>query len=93
MRKDRKRQAPVPAGDPWSTICGQWGSPQVRWAAALALFTVLLYGRVIGYDFVNFDDDAHVYQNPQVQAGLSWSGLEWAFTIHGPSQWHPIAWL
>ncbi|MBI2481307.1 MAG: tetratricopeptide repeat protein [Planctomycetia bacterium] len=57
------------------------------------MLTVLLYGRVIAYDFVNFDDDAHVYQNPQVQSGLSWSGLQWAFTIHGPSQWHPIAWL
>jgi Flp pilus assembly protein TadD len=48
---------------------------------------------VIAFDFVNFDDDAHVYQNPQVQQGLSWSGLQWAFTIHGPSQWHPISWL
>ncbi len=72
---------------------GRWRSTQVRWAAFLALLTVLLYGRVIAYDFVNFDDDVHVYENPHVQSGLSWSGLQWAFTIHGPSQWHPIAWL
>lgn len=59
----------------------------------LVSVTLLLYGRVWEYEFVNFDDDVHVYQNPYVVGGLTWTNVVWAFGIHGPSQWHPLAWL
>ncbi len=55
--------------------------------------TLLVYYEVTHYPFVNFDDDAHVYENHNVATGLTWENFRWAFTIHGPSQWHPLAWL
>lgn len=67
-------------------------SPAAYWPAALLAVTLLLYVRVVGFEFINFDDDVHVYENPHVRAGLTWDGLIWAFGIHGPSQWHPLAW-
>ena len=52
-----------------------------------------IYGQTLGFEFVNFDDDAHITENPHVVSGLSHDNLAWDFGIHGPSQWHPLAWL
>lgn len=60
---------------------------------ALVVGTLLVYAEVRHYEFVNFDDDVHVYLNPHVTTGLTWQNTQWAFAIHGPSQWHPLAWL
>ena len=69
--------------------------PGFRTAMVCALLfggTLLLYGRVTGFDFVNIDDPVYVTGNPMVQRGLSWAGAVWAFTA--PSDyWHPLAWL
>ena len=69
------------------------GSPTFLWPLFLTVVTLLIYGQTFGFKFVNFDDDAHVYENPWVRSGLSWENLKWAFEVHGPSQWHPLAWL
>ena len=63
------------------------------WLAAILLLTGAVYGQVLGFPFVNFDDDVHVFENRHVRTGLSYDNLLWAFGIHGPSQWHPLAWL
>ena len=55
--------------------------------------TVLVYAQTSQFRFCNFDDDVHVYENRHVNTGLSWNNLRWAFEIHGPSQWHPLAWI
>ena len=52
-----------------------------------------IYGQSLGFEFVNFDDDAHITDNPHVVSGLTRENLVWDFGIHGPSQWHPLAWL
>jgi hypothetical protein len=48
--------------------------------AALAGICLLVFFRLLSADFVNFDDDLYVYENPHVQNGLSIQGLEGAFT-------------
>lgn len=63
------------------------------WPVLLTGLTLALYWQSSRFEFVNFDDDVHVYGNDQVTGGLSWDGLRWAFMVHGPSQWHPLAWL
>lgn len=68
-------------------------SPTILWLLFLTVSTAGLYVRTLDFEFVNFDDDAHVYENPFVQTGLTWENLKWDFGIHGPSQWHPLAWL
>lgn len=60
---------------------------------ALGLAVLALYGRVLGHEFVNLDDGPYIVDNPQVRAGLSWSGLRWAFTTGHASNWHPLTWL
>src|SRR5215467_12792551 len=65
-------------------------------ALALLLFaaTLLLYGPVRNFSFINFDDDAYIYANPHVLAGLKWETVGWALTsTHQGSNWHPVTWL
>jgi hypothetical protein len=63
-------------------------------AGLLAGATLLGLGRVVGNDFVNFDDPAYVTQNLDVQAGLSPESVWWALGETGKSHfWHPLTWL
>ena len=61
------------------------------WLMGLLLFvgTVLLFGRSVGFGFVNYDDSSHAYNNPHVQAGLTGESLRWAFTGEGVI-WNPL---
>ena len=59
----------------------------------LALAVWLVFGQTLGYEFVNYDDAAYVYGNAQVSQGLSWRGVEWAFTYGNIGHWHPLTWL
>ncbi len=57
----------------------------------LAVFAV--FGQTGGHDFVNFDDEAYVYENPHVRDGLTAEGTAWAITAFYSSNWHPLTWL
>lgn len=60
---------------------------------ALALLTAAVYGQVRNFDFVNYDDHHYVRDNVMVQKGLTWQGLQWAFTTTTMANWHPLTWL
>jgi tetratricopeptide (TPR) repeat protein len=59
----------------------------------IAAVTVLIYLPVRHHQFLLFDDADYVTDNPAVQAGLTWSGVSWAFTHFHSSNWHPLTWL
>lgn len=59
----------------------------------LALAIVLVYAPVRNFDFINWDDPPYVSQNPQVDAGLTWQGVRWAFTTFHAGYWLPLLWL
>ncbi len=59
----------------------------------LIVATIAVYWQTLNHDFVDFDDDDYVTQNPHVQAGLTVEGVVWAFTANHASNWHPLAWL
>ncbi len=66
-----------------------------RWLALLtglilATATAAVYWPVIHHDFINCDDQSYVYENPALQAGLSWQGVVWAFTTGYAGNWHPV---
>ena len=65
--------------------------------ALLAVFIVLaivaVYGPVVGFDFTNYDDADYVTNNPPVRAGLTWAGIQWAFTHSHSANWHPLTWI
>lgn len=59
----------------------------------LAAGVLALYSPVGRHPFVNYDDQAYVFQNPHVIAGLNWDTLTWALTATEASNWHPVTWL
>src|ERR1700734_2539441 len=67
-----------------------------RTVVGIALFLVaitwVVFGQTLGYGFINFDDDAYVYENPMVAQGLTLKGIIWAFSFHS-SNWFPLTWL
>ena len=50
----------------------------------------LIYGQTLFHEFVNYDDNVYVYENPDVAAGLTLNGLGWAFSHVYSSNWHPV---
>jgi Flp pilus assembly protein TadD len=62
-------------------------------AIALAAVTLAAYWSVGGFDFANFDDQVYVTNNPQVRAGLTAAGVQWAFVATHGANWHPLTWL
>ncbi|MEW4526564.1 tetratricopeptide repeat protein [Maioricimonas sp. JC845] len=64
--------------------------------AGLTLLTLLVFARTADYDFVNFDDNFYVGENPQVLSGLTIEGVVWAFSpvaTEDVGLWHPLTWL
>ncbi|HEX3623914.1 MAG TPA: tetratricopeptide repeat protein [Verrucomicrobiae bacterium] len=67
------------------------------WPAAphLVLFigTLLLYVPLLWHGFTNYDDPDYILNNPHVNAGVTWSGIVWAFTHASAANWHPLTWI
>ena len=59
----------------------------------LGLATLAAYLPAGWNGFVDYDDGDYVTANPQVQAGLTWQTVAWAFTTGHASNWHPLTWL
>ena len=58
----------------------------------LGLITLALYLPSLRHDFLAYDDQLYVTENPHVQAGLTRPGVAWAFGYH-VGNWHPLTWL
>jgi tetratricopeptide (TPR) repeat protein len=59
----------------------------------LTAATLATFGRTVRYDFVKYDDNVYVYDNPHVAAGLSPRAVAWAFTEPHGGNWHPLTTL
>jgi len=67
--------------------------PALAIALVLGLVTFLLYLPVVRNDFVNFDDQGYITDNPHVNTGLSRANIVWAFTSGEQANWHPLTWI
>jgi protein O-mannosyl-transferase len=56
----------------------------------LAVIVGIAFGRALGNDFVGYDDQSYVVQNPIVTNGLTLDGIQWAFTHVHATNWHPL---
>ena len=56
----------------------------------LVLSILVIYWQVLGFEFVNYDDDVYVTQNAMVQKGLSPESVKWAFGSTYAEFWHPL---
>jgi cytochrome c-type biogenesis protein CcmH/NrfG len=63
---------------------------KVAICAVLIAITWAVFGQTSRYGFVNYDDPAYVSENRQIQAGLSWQNIKWAFTHVHSHNWHPL---
>ncbi len=79
----RSRRCRLPSG---------WGRYSTA-ILALLIVTAGVYLSVRQHDFVGFDDDVYVLDNPYLRDGLSLKGLRWAATAVHASTWQPVVWL
>jgi protein O-mannosyl-transferase len=49
-----------------------------------------VFGQVRAFPFVNFDDPEYVYEVPEINSGLSWHNLAWAFKHRPSTNWFPL---
>jgi tetratricopeptide (TPR) repeat protein len=62
----------------------------------LAVTTAAVYWQVGTHDFIHFDDDVYVIDNPHVNSGLKLRNIAWAFDVTSPEKktyWHPLSWI
>src|SRR5271166_1055406 len=60
---------------------------------ALAAITVALFSPLFHYEFLTFDDQLYVTENPYVLTGLNWNSLTWAFQTSASGNWLPLTWI
>jgi tetratricopeptide (TPR) repeat protein len=62
-------------------------------ALGLVIGCLVIFGRTMGFDFINIDDSGYIYENTMLGTGLSWDSFKWAFTTFSQANWHPLTWL
>jgi protein O-mannosyl-transferase len=58
---------------------------------ALILSITIVYSRVAGNDFINYDDSLQLTENTHVLSGLTWNNFLWSFGDESPCS--PLTWL
>ncbi|UCG60105.1 MAG: tetratricopeptide repeat protein, partial [Phycisphaerales bacterium] len=57
---------------------------------SLVSVTLAIYWPVFGHEFVRYDDDKYVTENPHVTGGITRESVAWAFTRPHFHMWHPL---
>ena len=55
--------------------------------------SLIAFGRIVGNDFINFDDPHYITENNYVKSGVNLESIKWAFTSSHAANWHPLTWL
>ncbi len=74
-----------------TAVRGSW--IDIGLAVLIVAAAVVVYSQVRGYEFVALDDPKYVTANPQVKAGLTWAGIQWALATTHDGNWFPLTWL
>jgi protein O-mannosyl-transferase len=82
--------APAPPPEP---ISWRFTRAEALVCAALVLASVVIYGQILGFQFINLDDPQYIAENEHVRSGFSWANIVWAFTSTTRFYWHPLTWL
>src|SRR5258707_1116766 len=87
--RPKKILGPDPTERPSSRIHGGRVATIVV-SVFLAVIVWIAFGRALGHEFVGYDDQRYVVQNPWVTNGLTLDGIQWAFTHVHATNWHPL---
>jgi protein O-mannosyl-transferase len=85
--KATSRQKVMSKGHSFHLLNNPW-----FWAVAISLVTLILYVPVFDFDFVNWDDDRYVTDNPYI-TDLSWENIRFFFTDIYFSMYLPVTLL
>lgn len=69
------------------------GTRPILLGLLLVVLTLAAFYPVIRLPYINYDDNLYVTGNGNVQSGLTWHTVRWAFTTYHTSNWHPLTWL
>jgi protein O-mannosyl-transferase len=58
--------------------------------AGLIALIWFVFGQTRSFPFINFDDPEYVYEVPEINSGLSWHNVAWAFTHRPSTNWFPL---
>ncbi|MBF0343467.1 MAG: glycosyltransferase family 39 protein [Nitrospirae bacterium] len=59
----------------------------------LVLLTLIAYWPLQYNDFINFDDEKYLTENPFIQSGLTINNVIWSFKTFYFGNWHPLTWM
>ena len=59
----------------------------------LIVASFISFGRIIGNDFITFDDDEYIAENNYIKSGINTESIKWALTSSHASNWHPLTWI
>lgn len=55
--------------------------------------TLVIFAQTAGHDFINYDDNVYVYENPNLASGLTWNYIVRSFTSVYEVNWIPLTWI
>jgi tetratricopeptide (TPR) repeat protein len=58
----------------------------------VSLLTIFVYLPALQNDFVNWDDNEYVYENPYIQS-FNLKSIRWMLTSFHAANWHPLTWF
>jgi len=61
--------------------------------SVLALGALLVFWQVRSFEFINYDDNVFLTENPHFSHGLNRDDIIWAFTTPNVRNWLPLTWL
>jgi len=59
----------------------------------LCLITLAVYCQVVNHEFIYYDDNVYVTENPYIKSGLTSENVVWSFTAKVLGNWHPLTLL
>src|SRR5215469_8810392 len=85
LKQDPQRRSPPETPRRPSLLHSGW-----LMALVLAAVTLAAYWPVRTHDFLYYDDPQFVAENPQIQSGLNWPTVRYAFSKVLVGNWHPV---
>jgi tetratricopeptide (TPR) repeat protein len=59
----------------------------------LIVASFIVYGRILGNGFINYDDIQYITENNHIKSGINWESIKWALSSVELYYWQPLTWL
>lgn len=96
FEKERNGLSICMSADKMNNLCDKSRHPTSHYllvALCLTVATIATYWQVLENQFIAYDDQLYVTENPHVVCGLSWQAIYWALTSFYAANWHPVTWF